>query len=343
MRDPDLADTGPAPAAPRTVLACGEVRTCLLPTWQALDIRAAAQLLGVRADERVLLSERPNLYARSPDTLTGVDCPLPSANGARVRAIGTVAARAALTEGRVLQTSAHLRLPAAGPDRRRPWGHYLVRPGVVEPFGKLPHQAVAEGVLAGGRPGELDVGLIADGLLTRLLRHPLLDQRPPLRSRPTRLRWAALPAEGDGGPSIERFTLAEDELRTVLLRVPEGFSGTEIAGLCDDLALHDWLLTTVVRLLDGISLGAEPLPARPGSAAARDRPTVVAALRPAVDHLLHLWMPRARVARELAPLWEALEERPGFTRQWQALVQRIRDQLTLHAIPSPYREVQPVR
>ncbi|NYV75936.1 hypothetical protein HW445_16715, partial [Streptomyces sp. UH6] len=73
------------------VLLCGEVRTCLLPAHQALDIRAAAQLLRLRADERVLVSERPNLYARSPDTLTGVDCPLPSATGAKVRAVGAVA------------------------------------------------------------------------------------------------------------------------------------------------------------------------------------------------------------------------------------------------------------
>ncbi|MGW4275978.1 SCO2521 family protein [Streptomyces seoulensis] len=333
------AGRGPGPREEGAVLACGEIRTCLLPTRQALDIRAAAQLLGLRADERVLLSERPNLYARSPETLTGVDCPLPSANGARVRAVGTVAARAALTEGRVLQTSAYFRLPATGPDQRRPWGHYLVRPGVLEPFGKLPHEAVAHGVLDGGRHGDLDVGLIADGLLTRLLRHPLLDHCPPLRSRPTRLRWAALPAHPGEGPSLERFTLAEDELRTVRLRVPEDTDSAEIAVLCDDLALHDWLLTTLVRMLDGIALGSGTPPrSRPG---APERPAVLAALRPAVDHLLHLWMPRARVAAELAPLWEALEERPGFTRQWLALVQRIRDQLALHAVPALYREVEP--
>ncbi|GGS19195.1 SCO2521 family protein [Streptomyces griseoviridis] len=328
----------PEASAPDAVLACGEVRTRLLPTRQALDIRSAAQFLALRADERVLLSERPALYARSPETLTGVDCPLPSANGSRVRAVGTVAARAALTEGRVLQTSAYFRLPSTGPDQRRPWGHYLVRPGVVEPFGKLLPEAIAEGVLGGGRPGDLDVGLIADGLLTRLLRHPLLDQRPPLRSRPTRLRWAALPAAPGAGPSLERFTLAEDDLRTVRLRVPPAIPPDRIAGLCDDLALHDWLLTTVVHLLDGVRFGAPEPSARPRPG--DDRPAAVLALRPAVDHLLHLWMPRARVASELAPLWDTLERQPGFTRQWQALVQRIRDQLTLHAIPALYREAE---
>ncbi|MDH6227057.1 MULTISPECIES: SCO2521 family protein [Streptomyces] len=309
------------------VLLCGEVRTGLLPAHQALDIRAAAQLLRLRADERVLVSERPNLYARSPDTLTGVDCPLPSASGAKVRAVGTVAVRGTLTEGRVLQTSARLGLAARGPDHRRPWGHYLVRPGTLEPFGRLPREAVAEGVLAGARRGELDVGLIADGLLTQLLRHPLLDQHPPFKSRPTRLRWTALPAEaGAGGPSIERLTLAEDELRTLRLRVPPGADPAEVAGLCEDLALHDWLLTTVVRLLDGSRLGSA------------DGTAVVRALRPAVDHLLHLWMPRARLEPSLAALWDVLEERPGFTRQWQVLVRRIRDQLALHAIPALHQE-----
>ncbi|MGW0928584.1 SCO2521 family protein [Streptomyces sp. NPDC002644] len=308
------------------MLWCGEVRTGLLPAHQALDIRAAAQLLRLRADERVLVSERPNLYARSPDALTGVDCPLPSTTGARVRAVGTVAVRGVLTEGRVLQTSARLGVAPRGPDHRRPWGHYLVRPGVLEPFGKLPREAVAAGLLAGARRGELDVGLIADGLLTRLLRHPLLDQRPPFKSRPTRLRWTALPAEHGRGPSIERLTLAEDELRTLTLRVPPDADPAEVAALCEDLALHDWLLTTVVRLLDGSRLGSA------------DGTAVVRALRPAVDHLLHLWMPRARLDPSLAALWDALEERPGFTRQWQSLVHRIRDQLALHAIPALHQE-----
>jgi hypothetical protein len=318
-----MAGTRPGPAASPVVLACGEVRTCLLPTHHPLDVRAADRFLGLRADEPVLLSTRPSLHARSPDTLTGIDCPLPSIDGARVRAVGTVVARAALTEGRVLQTSAFFHAPAHGPGRRRLWGHYLARPGTIEPFGKLPYEAVAQGVLDGGRHGELDVGLIADGLLTRLLRHPLLDQRPPLRSRPTRLRWAALPAdaEGSAAPSIERFTLVDDELRTVRLRVPEGTPSAEIAGLCEDLALHDWLLTTLARLLGGVTWGLD----------AQGRPCVVDALRPAVDHLLHLWMPRARVTEELAPLWHTLEERPGFSRQWQALVQRVRDQLALYA------------
>ncbi|MER7685824.1 SCO2521 family protein [Streptomyces sp. NPDC097610] len=303
------------------VLACGEVRTCLLPSFQPLDTRAAAHFLQLRADERVLVSERPQVYALSPDTLTGVDCRLPAAGGAKVRAVGTVVARAALTEGRVLQATAYFRAPAAGPDRRQPWGHYLVRPGVLEPFGKLPEKALAQGILRDPQKGELHLGLIAEGLLAQLRRHPLLDRKAPFKSRATRLRWVALRARDGEGASIERFTLAEDELRTVELRVPAAAEASAVAGLCEDLALHDWLLTTVVRMLDTSRLGAT------GGAA------TVLALRPAVDHLLHLWMPRAHVDPALGPLWEVLEREPGFSRQWQTLVQRIRDQLALQAIP----------
>lgn len=305
-----------------TVLACGEVRTCLLQTSASLPAAAAGELLRIRADERVRISERPNLHAVSPDVLTGVDCRLPAATGAKVRAVGTVAARAVLVEGRVLQTTAQFRSPGRGPDLRRPWGQYLVRPGVLEPLGRLPGRAVADGVLADRRqPGELDLGAIAERLLGELLRHPLLDQRPPFKSRRTRLRWAALRAADGAGPSIERFTLAEDGLRTVELRLPEHTEPAACAGLCEDLALHDWLLTTLVRMVERSRLGSA------------DGHDAVMALRPAVDHLLHLWMPRARVDTTLGPLWEVLERKPGFTRQWQTLVQRIRDQLALQAIP----------
>ncbi|KOU60238.1 hypothetical protein ADK57_31345 [Streptomyces sp. MMG1533] len=304
----------------RPVLACGEVRTCLLPTLLALDGRAAAQLLRLRMDEHERVSERPNLYVRSPEILTGVDCRLPTSNGAKVRAVGTVITRAALTEGRLLQAGAYFSAPAAGPGLRRPWGHYLLRPGIVEPFGKLPEQAAAEGVLEGAERGELDLGTIADGMLAQLVRHPLLDHRVPFKSRRTRLRWAALRATGGEGPTLVRFRLAEDGLRTVELRLPEDIPAGAAAGLCEDLALHDWLLTTVVHMLDISRLGTV------------DGSSAILELRPAIDHLLHLWMPGAHVDPALRHLWDVLERDPGFTRQWQNLVQRIRDQLAVQAI-----------
>ncbi|MFI1371077.1 SCO2521 family protein [Streptomyces longwoodensis] len=310
-------ESTPRPARP--VLACGEVRTCLLPTRDAVDEGAAEALLRLRADERVRVSRRPNRCAVSPDVLTGVDCRLPTANGAKVRAIGTVAARAVLTEGRVLQSTAYFAAPADGPDSRRPWGYYLVRPGLLVPVGRLPAPAVAEGFLAGHRPGELDVGSVAESLLARISRAPLLDYDTPLNTPSTVLRWTARPAPADSEPSL-RFTVGEEGLRTVALRLPEGTPPAAVAGLCEDLALHDWLLTTVGDKLDGVRLGTD------------DQAAVRKVLGPLVDHLLHLWMPRARLERVLAGLWDALEEAPGFTRQWDALAQRIRDQLALRAL-----------
>ena len=209
--------TAPGPTA-RPVLACGEVRTCLLPSFQALDGRAAAQLLRLRADEQVRVSERPNLYALSPETLTGVDCRLPTSNGAKVRAVGTVAARAALTEGRLLQSTAYFSAPAAGPDLRRPWGHYLVRPGVVEPFGRLPEQPTAEGVLRGPAGSSIATppaatpasakATTASGLLAK---KPMV---PPLA-------WhAAWPSRGLTTPSMPRGVMYQTPGMGASLGVP---------------------------------------------------------------------------------------------------------------------------
>ncbi|MGW6732972.1 SCO2521 family protein [Streptomyces sp. NPDC055013] len=309
----------------RSVLACGEVRTCLLPSFQALDARAAAQLLRLRADVHVRVSERPSMYVLSPEVLTGVDCRLPAANGTKTRGVGTVAARAALTEGRLLQSTAYFSLPAAGPDMRRPWGQYLVRPGLVEPFGKLPQQATAEGVLRGAGRGELDLGMIAEGLLAQLRRHALLDRRVPFKSAPTRLRWVARRTPAGERASLANFTVAEGGLRTVELRLPEDVPASAAAGLCEDLALHDWLLTTVQHMLDNNRIGAI------------DGPSVVEALHPVVVHLLHLWMPRAHVDPALGHLWDVLEDKPGFSRQWENLSRRIRDRLALQAVAVPHQ------
>ncbi|MFE9018701.1 SCO2521 family protein [Streptomyces sp. NPDC007808] len=321
-----------APGQPaRSVLACGEVRTCLLPSLQALDRRAAAQLLRLRADEHVRVSERPTMYALSPEVLTGVDCRLPTANGSKVRAVGTVAARAALTEGRLLQSTAYFSAPSAGPDLRRPWGQYLVRPGLVEPFGKLPQQATAEGVLRGAGKGELDLGMIAEGLLAQLRRHAFLDRRVPFKSSPTRLRWVARREPERTRAALVNFTVAEGGLRTMELRLPAGTPAASVAGLCEDLALHDWLLTTVQHMLDNSRLGAA------------DGPSVVEALHPVVVHLLHLWMPRAHVDPALGHLWDVLEEKPGFSRQWENLSRRIRDRLALQAVATPHQTLSDAR
>ncbi|MFE9448488.1 SCO2521 family protein [Streptomyces sp. NPDC006739] len=310
-----------APGREVTVLAWGEVRTGLLATSRSLTGPEAERVLALRPGERVRVSARPSPYAVSPDVLTGVDCVLPAASGARVRGVGTVVARAALTAGRVLQSSARVSACAAGPHERTPWGRHLAEPGVVRPWGRLSAEEVAGGWLGGGhRPGELALGAVAERLVAEVTRHPLLDRRPPFVSRPTRLRWAALREPTGSEPSLAAFTLAEGGLRTLRLRLPEDLDWEAAAGFGEDLALHDWLLTTLVTLIDRSRLGSV------------EGPRALPVLRLAVDHLLHLWMPAARVDPALAPLWRPLEEAPGFSRQWQALAQRIRDQMALLAV-----------
>jgi hypothetical protein len=90
--------------------------------------------------------------------------------------------------------------------------------------------------------------------------------------------------------------------------------------LGEDLALHDWLLTALLELIER---------SRSGRSA---RPQVVERLRPAIDDLLHLWMPAARLDKSMLPLWQSLEQQPGFTKQWAASVSWIRDQVALSTI-----------
>src|SRR5262249_36290813 len=66
-----------------------------------------------------------------------------------------------------------------------------------------------------------------------------------------------------------------------------------------------------------------------GQRAGSDPTQVVESLRPAVEHLIHLWLPGARVEEAILPIWEGFERRPGFSRQWQVSVNRVRDQIAV--------------
>lgn len=306
-------------------LLLGEVRTSLLQHSVELPRTSAVQLLQLRHGERVRTSERPNGQALSPDLLTGVDCPLPTASRRAVRGVGTAQSRAVLTEGRVLQASVRVRIAAGGGSLRLPWGHYLARPGTVEPAGRLRGADLVDGFLeASGPAGELDLGAIAERLLSEVQGHPVLDRRAPFRSRRTRLLWTAVRAIEGGEPPGGRFTIVDGTLRTLRLTL-ERVDPVAVVAFCEDLALHDWLLTTLVLLIERSGLGSLP------------GPDPLRRLRPAVDHLLHLWMPGARVDPALAPLWAGLEVRPGFSRQWTGAVQRIRDHLALQAVDLAFR------
>ncbi|GAA4683628.1 SCO2521 family protein [Phytohabitans rumicis] len=319
-------------AGPRAVatLILGEVHTGLLQHAGAVGAAVSADILRLAPGGRVRTSERPIAYAESPEILTGIDCSLAGASGGQVRGIGTVTSRAALTGGHLLQGSSYAVLGPSRNGRRMSWAHYLSHPGRVELMGKVGADDLAAGFLADGRdPAHLDLGAVSAGLMDAVQSRPEVDRRPPFRMARTEFRWSAVPGAG----RTVRFTVVNSTLRTAHLEVPED-ELPYVAHFCADLARHDWLLTSLLRLLERSGIGVN----------ARRR--VVHRLRPAVDHLLHLWMPAARMPEPLLPLWRELEHRSGLSRQWQTCVDRVRDQMDAGAIPSldsPDDDPGPVR
>jgi hypothetical protein len=165
----------------------------------------------------------------------------------------------------------------------------------------------------------LDPGAVSAPLVGRARRSPLLDHRAAFPARRTRLRRAAeIGDEGFHGA----FALADDEARTLRLTLgpTAGATPERLAALCEDLALHDWLLTTVALVVERARTDGDTTGPR--------------ALRPVVGHLVHLWMPGAGVAPVLLEVWEHLEEGPGLTRRWKACVDRLRDHLALRTLES---------
>jgi hypothetical protein len=298
------------------VLVFGEVRTCLLQNSAAANQNDVAALLALAPGERVRTSERPVAHAVSPELVSGVDCRMPAASGARVRGVGTVTGRAVVTGGRVLQGSTFARLERGQSDRRLPWSHYLARPGVIQTIGGLDLADVTSGFFTEPAPRTtVDLGALSDQVIRQVQANIRLDHVSPFKSRRTRLRWIA----SVGGPTDGAFTITGEDTRTFRVSCPE-VPVRSVVELCEDLAMHDWLLTTVLRIVERSQIGA------------LTGPEVLTRLRPAIDHLLHLWMPGARVATALLPFWESIERRPGFSLQWQATVSRIRDQLAVHTL-----------
>jgi hypothetical protein len=324
-RDGDLF--GAVPVAPEPLasdgdvqLMLGEVNTALLQHSTAVSPQVSGDILGLRVGEPVRWSTRPAPYAVSPDLLTGVDCRLPSRADTQTRCVGTAVSRAILTGGRILQGSAYARVGRSRISRRLPWSHYLSRPGVLEAIGKMGLRDVAAGFATAAQADSLNLGAIGARAMNSVQHATRLDRRTPFRMARTGLRWVVVPTTGP--PSVG-FGVDGESRRTLLLRLAVDLRSAEpgpIVELCEDLALHDWLLTALAALIDRSRIGA----------AAPEE--VVARLKPAVDELLHLWMPAARVDRSLIELWESLELRPGFSRQWKAGVDRIRDQVAVATV-----------
>jgi hypothetical protein len=315
------------------MLLLGEVHTGLLQHSTSLPSPLCRHILGLVHGEPVRQFERPIAYAVSPDLLAGVDCHLPTSSGAKVRAIGTVIHRAALIGGHVLQGSTVARVTTGEAGRRLPWPHYLARPGAIETIGTADQDDLLPGFLAAQPAGaRLDLGAIAGRVMDAVQASPELDRNPPVRMPRVRLRWVAVVPDRSGSADSQEaaaFSIEGARLRTLRLGChPHQMDA--VVRLCEDIALHDWLLTALVDIVERSRIGT-------GS-----RWHTINRLRPAIDHVLHLWMPGARVEPAVVGLWDSLERHPGFSRQWLALVSRIRDQValaTLAAFPSPDEEI----
>ena len=70
---------------------------------------------------------------------------------------------------------------------------------------------------------------------------------------------------------------------------------------------------------------------------------LIGLLRPAIDHLVHAWMPAAHASRALDRIWQELDLRSGFSLQWQKTVERIRDQLSVGLIEALQPLTEPPR
>lgn len=305
----------------------GEIRTGLIQHSHALSLRGATELLAMAPGERVRSSARPLAYAQSPEFLTGLDCRLPI-SGRATRAVGTALGRAVAVGGRVMQGSSFAEIRRGTGNHRRPWSHYLARPGVLETIGKADLSRLLSDIGAAEPVHKsLNLSAVAQRTLDSLRRHRSLDRRAPFKAQPTRLRWIAYGAEEFGptttGTAAVSFTVQDSPQRIMVLRC-DTVDPRSLAVLFEDVALHDWLLTTLSQLLDRTGIGN------------RDRGEVIARLQPAVDHLLPLWMPAVRVESALRGVWPALEKNPGFTRQWDNLVQRVRDQFTVAAVAATH-------
>ncbi len=246
-----------------------------------------------------------------------MDCSAPLAERREVRIVGTPATRLSLTDGHIIQAGTYATFTRDKADRRRPWAHYLAQPGTLEVLGKVSQESLATGFLQGpDSTAALDLGAVSMRALDAIQRSERLDRNPPFHSRRTRLRWSAEPSEGK---QEVIFALGADGLRTVRLRAAEP-DARALADFCADLALHDWLLSTLLDIVD--------------RAVARTRPSaeLIGMLRPGIDHLVHAWRPAARAGRDLHVIWQELDSRAGFSLQWQKTVERIRDQLSVGLI-----------
>jgi hypothetical protein len=297
------------------VMVLGEVRTTLLHHSDALDANIVERLLRLVPGRPVLMKSRPVGRAISADWVVGVDCALANRDRTKARAIGTVQTHATVTGGRILQGSARASVRRVADQRRLPWRQYLDRPGVLDVTTRADDDSLAEGFLDSRLSADiLDLGALAGQVMEVVQESRRLDKRTTMRVRPRQLRWVAF-LGGDESPTAR---IRDEADQTVTVRLTCGAGHLELATrFCEDLALHDWLLSTLQLVLrqaaNASANGNDPRPL----------------LRPALAQLVHLWLPGVDMDPAMGNLWEGLERHPGYSKQYDRAVTRIRDEISL--------------
>jgi hypothetical protein len=296
------------------VLVVGEVDTGLLRGREPSSSDDGRRLVELVAGERVLVATRPRSYVRSPERPVGVDCALAAG---QARGIGTALQRAAITDNEVVQGSAYASIVAAEHTARRPWSHYLARPGRIEAIGRPRWESLAKELLNPERvPATMDLGAVAQRATNEVQSAARGAADDAFRAARSRLRWVARIGDDETPLSAIRFEVHDRRLRMLTFTVGR-LDAAHVAAACEDVALHDWLLSTLIESVRKSAIGRLP------------RGDTLQRLGPAIDRLLHLWMPAARADELTETMWTVLERRAGFSRQWTALTTRVRDQFSV--------------
>jgi len=298
------------------MLSFGEVRTCLIQNLGTLSAPASVALMQLTPGSPVRKVDRPVRRVVSPEQVTGVDCKLQVAREGRGRAIGTVLSRAVVTNGRILQGTAHVSLARASSTERREWRHYLRREGVVEVLGSPDFHNVTDGYLADTSPAHgLDLASISNRIIDEVQLSTHLDHTTALRAGTATVRWAVTLAP-DSTPTVG---IAKSDLPNFHIIRLSGAPGDlpMLIRFCEEFALHEWLLTTVQDVIvpraeTDIARGRDPLDS----------------LLFALNELVPLWMPPTHLGSDMKgmkALWEAMESRTHYSRLFERQVARIRD------------------
>lgn len=292
-------------------LVLGLVSTDLLNVAEPLPLQSARQALELVPGISAMWRKHPVQFVVSPDRFFGVDCKLPTAKGGPPRGIGTVRVRAVLTEGHVLQGSARADVVVGASSRRLPWAHYAAHVGVIETINNADPEALADGFLeSGGGGGRLDLTGLASYVMAMLNDVSQTESRARLKTETVRLFWVVHTGEFDT-PQAEVW-IGDDGVFRARFTAPFRLV-PQIAEFCEILGLHLWLLSALRIAFERASRTLKPM----------------TEFEPVLSYLGHIWNPKAHLPAETAEMWEALDQAAQLDWEWETMLRRIRDNVSL--------------